>query len=151
MILIKLSFTRSLTVESRSTVGGDVQQGLRQDAVPLEALDEYIPLPLGQLSAVFVHQKRQVSEGGRLPSKSTIHEYMFGGGNEPLRASKNMADLHVVIVDDVCKMISGETVCFYHHGVALHLEETTQGRIFNIKVYAKVFPPGLENCHFQIR
>ncbi len=75
----------SLTVESRSAVGCDIQQSLRQDSVSLEALNEYIPLPFGQFTAVSVHQKRQMSEGGRLPPKSTVHEEMFGGGNEPLR------------------------------------------------------------------
>lgn len=73
-----------LTAESRSTVGRDIQQSLRQDSVSLEALNEYVPLPLGQFAAIFVHQKRQMSEGGRPPSKSTVHEEMFGCGDEPL-------------------------------------------------------------------
>ena len=45
-----------LTVETRATVGGDVQQGLGQNAGPLEALDEDVPLPLGQLAPVPVQQ-----------------------------------------------------------------------------------------------
>lgn len=68
------SLPRSLTVESRSTVGCDIQQSLRQNSVCLEALNEYVPLPFGQFAAVLVHQERQMPEGRRLPSKSTVHE-----------------------------------------------------------------------------
>lgn len=117
----------SLTVESRSTVGGDIQQSLRQDPGSLEALDEYIPLPLGQFTTIFVHQKRQMSKGGWFPPKSLIHEEMFGGGDEPLRPPQNMADLHVMIIHYVSEVIGGKPICFDHHGVPLHLEERAEG------------------------
>lgn len=74
----------SLTVESGPAVGGDVQQGLGQDSASLEALDEDVALPLGQFGAVFVRQERQVSEGGRPPAESAVHEEVLGGGDEPL-------------------------------------------------------------------
>lgn len=102
-------------------MGCDVQQGLGQDSVSLEALNENVPLPLGQFGAIFVHQQRQMCEGGRLPPESTVHEEVFGGGDEPLRPPKHVADSHVVIVDDVSEVIGGETVCFYHYRVTLHL------------------------------
>lgn len=74
----------SLTAESRPTVGCNVQQGLWKDSVSLEALDENVPLSFGKFAAIFVHQKREMSKGGRLPSKSTVHQEVFGGGDEPL-------------------------------------------------------------------
>lgn len=117
----------SLTVESRSTVGRDVQQSLRQDSVSLEALNEYVPLPFGQFAAVFVHQKWQVSKGGRLPSKRTVHEEMFRGGDEPLRPSQHVADPHVMIIHYVSKVIGGKTICFSHYRVPLHLKEDSRG------------------------
>lgn len=45
----------SLTAKPRSTVGCDVQQGLRQDSISLEALNEYVSLPFGKFAAIFVH------------------------------------------------------------------------------------------------
>lgn len=64
-----------------------------------------------------------MSEGGRLPSQSSVHEEMFGGGDEPLRAAQDMTDLHVMIIHDVGKVIGGEPVRFDHHWVPLHLED----------------------------
>lgn len=125
-LYITLSIS-SLTVESRSTVGRDVQQSLRQDSVSLEALNEYVPLPFGQFAAVFVHQKWQVSKGGRLPSKRTVHEEMFRGGDEPLRPSQHVADPHVMIIHYVSKVIGGKTICFSHYRVPLHLKEDSRG------------------------
>lgn len=37
-------------------MSGDVQQCVRQDRVLLEAVDENVPLPLGQFITVFVQQ-----------------------------------------------------------------------------------------------
>lgn len=64
-----------------------------------------------------------MSESGRLPSESTVHEEMFGSGDEPLRAPQHMADPHVMIIHDVSEVICGETICFYHNRVPLHLKE----------------------------
>lgn len=110
-----------LTAKPRSTVSCDVQQGLRQDSVSLETLNEYVSLPFGKFGAVFVHQKRQMSKGGRLPSKSTVHEEVFGGGDEPLRPPQHVANLHIMVVYDVSKMIGGISISFYHHRVTFHL------------------------------
>lgn len=65
-----------------------------------------------------------MSERGRLPSKSPVHEEMFGGGDQPLWTPQDMADLHVMIIYNVGEVIGGETVCFYHHGIPLHLKVT---------------------------
>lgn len=113
----------SLTVESRSTVGGDIPQSLCQDSLFLKTLNEYVSLPFGQFAAIFVHQKRQMSKGGWLPSKSAVHEKMFGGGDEPLRPTQHMADPHVMIIYYVSKMIGGKAICFDHHRVPLHLKK----------------------------
>lgn len=123
LFVLYLIIAPSLTVESRATVGCDVQQSLRQDSVSLEALNEYVPLPLGQFTAVFVHQQRQVSEGGRLPSKSSVHEEMFGGGDEPLRAPQHVADPHEMIIYDVSEVIGWKTICFNYYRVPLHLRK----------------------------
>lgn len=113
----------SLTAESRSTAGCDIQQGLWQDAVSLEALDEYVPLPFGKFAAIFVHQKRQMSKGGRLPSKSTVHQEVFGGGDEPLGPPQHMTNLHIMVIDYVSKVIGGISISFYHHRVTFHLRK----------------------------
>lgn len=84
VVSISPSRLSSLTAESRPTVGCNVQQGLWKDSVSLEALDENVPLSFGKFAAIFVHQKREMSKGGRLPSKSTVHQEVFGGGDEPL-------------------------------------------------------------------
>lgn len=86
IFVVSLSPSRlsSLTAESRPTVGCNVQQGLWKDSVSLEALDENVPLSFGKFAAIFVHQKREMSKGGRLPSKSAVHQEVFGGGDEPL-------------------------------------------------------------------
>lgn len=70
-----------------------------------------------------------MTKGGRPPSQSAIHEDVFGRGDEPLRAPKNMSDLHVMIIYDVCQVIGGETICFHNHGVTFHLEETTHDEL----------------------
>lgn len=62
-----------------------------------------------------------MSEGGRLPSKRTVHEQMFGGGDEPLGATQHMADFHIMIIYYVRKVISGKSICFYYHWVPFHL------------------------------
>lgn len=59
-------------------MSGDVQQCVRQDRVLLEAVDENVPLPLGQFITVFVQQQGQMSESGRLPPQSPVHEEVFG-------------------------------------------------------------------------
>lgn len=68
----------SLTAESRSTVGGDVQQRFGQGSLLLETLDEDVPLSFGQLGAVLVHEKREMSEGGRPPAQRAVHQEVFG-------------------------------------------------------------------------
>lgn len=68
----------SLTAESRSTVGGDVQQRLGQDSILSEALDEDVSLSFGQLGAVLVREQRKVSEGGRPPAQSGVHQKVLG-------------------------------------------------------------------------
>lgn len=110
-----------LTAEPRSTVGGDVQQRLGQDPLLLEALDEDVPLPFGQLGAVLVDEEREVSEGGRPPAQRAVHQQVFGRGNEPLGSSQHVADLHVVVIHNVGEVIGGKSVCFHHDWVAFHL------------------------------
>lgn len=68
-----------------------------------------------------------MSKGGGLPSESTVHEKMFGCRDEPLRAAQYMADLHVMIIYYVSKVIGGKSICFYHHRVPFHLQERMQG------------------------
>lgn len=116
----------SLTAESRSTVGGDVQQRLRQDSALSEALDEDVPLSLGQLGAVLVGEKRKVSEGGRRPAQSAVQQEVFGGGDEPLGASQDVADLHVMVVHYVGKVVGGKTICFHHDRVTFHLHNRVE-------------------------
>lgn len=111
----------SLTGKPRSTVGCDIQQSLRENPLPTEVFNEYVPLPLGQLAAVTIHQKRQMSEGGRRPSQRAVHEEMLGGRDEPLGSSQNVADLHVMIVYNVGQVVGGEAICFNHNWIALHL------------------------------
>lgn len=62
-----------------------------------------------------------MSEGGRLPSKSTVHEDMFGGGDEPFWPPEHVTDFHIMIIHYVRKVIGGKTICFYHHRVTFHL------------------------------
>lgn len=112
----------SLTAESRPTVGGDVQQRLGQDSLLLETLDEDVPLSFGQLGAVLVHEKREMSEGGRLPAQRAVHQEVFGRRNEPLGPSQDVADLHVMVIHNVCQVIGGKSVRFHHDGVTFHLK-----------------------------
>ena len=104
-------------------MGCDVQQGLGQDAGPLEALDEDVPLPLGQLAAVPVQQQGQVGEDGRAPAQGAVQQQVLGGGDEPLGAPQHVADAHVVVVHHVGQVVGGEAVRLHDHGVALHLQE----------------------------
>lgn len=112
----------SLTAESRPTVGGDVQQRLGQDSLLLETLDEDVPLSFGQLGAVLVHEKREMSEGGRLPAQRAVHQEVFGRRNEPLGPSQDVADLHVMVIHNVGQVIGGKSVRFHHDGVTFHLK-----------------------------
>lgn len=112
----------SLTAESRSTVGCDVQQCFWQDSVLLKTLDKYVPLPFRQFTAILVHKKRKMSKGGRPPSQGTIHEKMFGCWNKPLWSSQNMADPHIMIIYYVGKVIGRKSICFYHYRVTFHLK-----------------------------
>lgn len=123
--------TVPLTAESRSTVGGDVQQRLGQDSALLVTLDEDVALPFGQLGAVLVHEQRKVSEGGRPPAQSAVHQQVFGRWNEPLGPSQDVADLHMVVVHNVGKVVCGESICFHHHGVTFHLHRWEEWKLVN--------------------
>lgn len=112
----------SLTAESRPTVGGEVQQRLGQDSLLLETLDEDVPLSFGQLGAVLVHEKREMSEGGRPPAQRAVHQEVFGRRNEPLGPSQDVADLHVMVIHNVGQVIGGKSVRFHHDGVTFHLK-----------------------------
>ena len=103
-------------------MGGEVQQCLGQDAGLLEALDEDVPLPLGQLAAVPVQEQRQVGEGRRAPAQGAVQQQVLGGGDEPLGAPQHVADAHEVVVHHVGQVVGGEAVRLHDHGVALHLQ-----------------------------
>jgi len=100
---------------------GEVQQGFGQSAGLPEALDEEVPLPLGQLAAVAVEEQGQVAEGGRPPAQRAVQQQVLGGGDEPLGAAQHVADGHAVVVHHVGQVVGGEAVRLHHHGVALHL------------------------------
>lgn len=98
----------------------DVQQGLGQDALLSEALDEDVALSFGQFAAVVVEQQRQVRVGGRRPSQRAEQLQVFGGGDQPLGAAQHVTDAHVMVVHHVGQVVRGEAVGLQDDRISLH-------------------------------
>lgn len=67
-----------VTCEPRAAVGDNVQQCLWQEAVPSKALQEDVPLPLGQLPTVLVQQQWEVAKPRGLPAKGFVEKQVLG-------------------------------------------------------------------------
>lgn len=110
----------SLTVEPGPGVSDEVQQGLREDALLSKVLDEDVTLSFGEFAAVAVEQQRQVSVRRRTPAQRGEQLQVFGGGDQPLRATKHMTDTHVMVVHHAGQVVRGESVGLQDDWVALH-------------------------------
>ena len=80
-----------------------------------------VSLAFGQLGTVRVQDEGQVSELRRFPTQRIVEQDVFGCGDLPLHAPEDVADPHVMIVDNVGKMIGRESVGFDEDRIALDL------------------------------
>ena len=117
----------AVTCESRATVGYDVQERLRQVAIPSKALQKDVPLPFGQLATVLVQQQREVTKLGGIPAKGFVEQEVLGRRRQPLGSPQNMADAHVMVIHHIRQVVSGEAVPLENHRVALHVSHLMPG------------------------
>ena len=64
------------------------------------------------LVVLIPHDGGTVDIGGHLPAKALIEQVVLGRGAEILAAPDHMGDAHQVVVDDVGKIVGGQTVPF---------------------------------------
>ena len=59
---------------------------------------------------VFIEEQGQMGEEWWSPLETLVQENMLGGGGQPLFATEDVSDVHLVVVDDVGEVVCGVTI-----------------------------------------
>ena len=72
-------------------------------------------MALGHLVLGVAHDGGAVDVGGDGPAKGPVQEVVLGRGGEVFTAPYHVGDTHEMVVDDVGKVIGGQTVPLQEH------------------------------------
>ena len=92
-----------------------VEDGLGEIALRLQVLVAGVAVALGHLVLGVPHDGGAVDVGGHLPAEGMVEQVVLGRGGQILAAPHHMGDAHQVIVNDVGKVVGGQTVPLQQH------------------------------------
>ena len=92
-----------------------VEDGRGDIALGLQVLVGGVPVALGHLIVGVPHDGGAVDILGHRPAKGVVKPGVLGGGGEVLRPSDHMGDAHEMVVNDIGKVVGGQSVPLHQY------------------------------------
>ena len=106
---------RQLTLGRPAQQRHIVQNRFGEIALCLQILVGGVAVALGHFVLGVPHDGGAVDIGGYVPAEGVVQQVVLGRGGQVLAAPHHMGDAHQVIVDDVGKVVGGQTVPLQQH------------------------------------